>query len=80
VWWPARARPVEVLGAVPNRAKAKDRKAWEPVGELVRSSEANIRRTGYVVVTASARSLVFLPSETFRPLPRGSSCRGRKTR
>jgi hypothetical protein len=37
---PARGRPVEVEGAVPSRAKAKRRKACDPLEELAPSSEA----------------------------------------
>jgi hypothetical protein len=68
---PARARLVEVLGAVPNRTQVKRRKAREPVGELVFGSEAHIRRSGRVVATGLARSPVFLPSEISRPPPCG---------
>jgi hypothetical protein len=63
VWWKSK-------GAVPNRMKVKRRKAWEPEGELVDSSEAHIRWSGRVLATGLARSSTFLPSEISRLPPR----------
>ena len=73
VWW-------KFTGAVPNRMKVKRRKAWEPVGKLVDSSEAHIRRSGRVLATGLARSSTFLPSEISRLPLDGGSHQGPKTR
>jgi hypothetical protein len=43
---PARGRLVEVYGAVPNRAKAKRRKASVPVGEPACGGEAQYPSDG----------------------------------
>ena len=72
----ARARPMEVIGAVPNRTKVKRRKA-RARGRAGRQRRSPVS-VGWacVLATGLARSSVFLPRETSRLPPVGGRHRG----